>query len=197
MIKIPEEHYNAVKKGQNEEPYIREFADAIVNGIPLPQEHGDLKDIDKIISDGINKGFCDWYDEMAEEVAERALDEFLYMDKSLREWIKIIASEDAISRQAVLNGIDTYINKAQSIGTQDDFYSFAELVVKELPPVTPQPKIGHWISHKEHCENLGVMPSGLGAYKWCSNCDCGIDVREWHKNNYNYCPNCGIRMKEV
>ena len=69
--------------------------------------------------------------------------------------------------------------------------------IKQLPSVTLQPRKGKWISHKEHCENLGVMPSGLGAYKWCSNCDCGIDVREWHRNNYNYCPNCGAYMREV
>lgn len=62
--------------------------------------------------------------------------------------------------------------------------------------VTPIRPKGHWISHREHCENLGVMPSGLGAYEWCSNCDCGIDVREWHRNHYNYCPNCGAKMVE-
>ena len=59
-----------------------------------------------------------------------------------------------------------------------------------------KPKTGHWIAHGEHCENLGVLPSGLGAYEWCSECDCGIDVREWHRNNYNYCPNCGAKMAE-
>ena len=70
--------------------------------------------------------------------------------------------------------------------------------VEKMPSVTPQePKKGHWIGHREHCENLGVMPSGLGAYEWCSNCDCGIDVREWHRNHYNYCPNCGADMREV
>ena len=37
VIKIPEEHYNAVKNGQNGEPYNREFVDAIVNGTPLPK----------------------------------------------------------------------------------------------------------------------------------------------------------------
>lgn len=58
-------------------------------------------------------------------------------------------------------------------------------------------KTGHWISHREHCENLGVTPSGLGAYEWCSNCDCGIDIMEWHRNHYNYCPNCGAKMQEV
>lgn len=69
--------------------------------------------------------------------------------------------------------------------------SAIEMAIKAL-----EQKEGHWISHREHCENLGVMPSGLGAYEWCSNCDCGIDVREWHRNHYNYCPNCGCRMVE-
>ena len=59
-----------------------------------------------------------------------------------------------------------------------------------------KPKTGYWIGHREHCENLGVLPSGLGAYEWCSNCDCAIDVREWHRNHYNYCPNCGAKMVE-
>lgn len=40
---------------------------------------------------------------------------------------------ELISRQAVLNGIDKYIEKAQSTGTKDDFISFEELVVKALP----------------------------------------------------------------
>ena len=60
-----------------------------------------------------------------------------------------------------------------------------------------EPRKGHWISHGEHCRNLGVMPSGLGAYEWCSNCDCGIDVREWYRSRYNFCPNCGADMREV
>jgi hypothetical protein len=62
-------------------------------------------------------------------------------------------------------------------------------------PLEQEPKTGHWIGHREHCENLGVVPSGLGAYEWCSNCDCGIDVREGHKINYNFCPNCGAKME--
>lgn len=50
--------------------------------------------------------------------------------------------EDCVSRQAVLDGVDRYIYKSQSTGTQDDFYSFAELVVKALPPVTPKQRTG-------------------------------------------------------
>ena len=109
--------------------------------------------------------------------------------------------EDCISRQATVERlckIAEFMNeKRNGLGSP---YVMAALFIQdnkdEFPPVTPQPKIGHWIGHREHCENLGVMPSGLGAYEWCSNCDCGIDVREWHRNNYNYCPNCGCRMVE-
>ena len=68
-----------------------------------------------------------------------------------------------------------------------------EMAIKALEQ---QPKRGHWICHRDHCENLGVIPSGLGVYEWCSNCDCGIDIREWQKNHYNFCPNCGADMRE-
>lgn len=66
--------------------------------------------------------------------------------RQLAEWLKELKAykkqepcTDAVSRQAVLDGIDTYINKAQSTGTIDNFISFAELVVKALPSVNPQP----------------------------------------------------------
>lgn len=36
----------------------------IANGIPLPKGHGDLIDRQSLIDNGIEKGFCDWYNEM-------------------------------------------------------------------------------------------------------------------------------------
>ena len=104
--------------------------------------------------------------------------------------------EDAISRQAVLNILDDVVKDYIKENDFDKAQGVAWIKVQKLPSVTPQPKTGHWIGHREHCENLGVIPSGLGAYEWCSECDCGIDVREWHKNHYNYCPNCGAKMFE-
>jgi len=69
--------------------------------------------------------------------------------------------------------------------------------INELSSVTPQERKGHWINHREHCEKLGVIPSGLGSYKWCSNCDYGIDVIEFHREHYNFCPKCGSDNREV
>ena len=90
---------------------------------------------------------------------------------------------DLISRQTVLDGIDTYIYKAQSTGTQDDFYSFAELVVKQLPSVNPQePKTGHWIK---------ISPAKI--YE-CSECGRNVMTRDiWA---YEFCHGCGAKMVE-
>lgn len=115
------------------------------------------------------------YEEMSKEVAERALDEFLYMGKSLQEWMQIIASEDAISRQAVLD-----IAKSSKSNWIDNSVLFKR--VNELPPVTPQPKIGHWQLKIDNTNHL----------VWeCDNCK-GLQA-----NITNYCPDCGIKMEEV
>jgi hypothetical protein len=102
---------------------------------------------------------------------------------------------DCISRKALLNATVKKNSIWNHITNSDG--DNLEAIVSKLPSVTPIRPKGHWISHGKHCENLGVIPSGLGAYEWCSNCDCGIDVREWHRNHYNYCPNCGSDNREV
>lgn len=60
IIDIPNVLYERAKKP----PTLGIYEEIIAKGIPLPKGHGRLKDIDKIISDGRSKGFCDWYDEM-------------------------------------------------------------------------------------------------------------------------------------
>lgn len=57
-------------------------------------------------------------------------------------------------------------------------------------------KTGHWLTHKEYCDKNNLLPSGLGSYFWCSECDCGIDSKVFYMVNYNYCPNCGAKMVE-
>lgn len=128
--------------------------------------------------------------------------------EAVRVAIKVLEQEpceDCISRQSLkhklqehhdffVNAYGGFSNLPQNDKSRvDEITNCIAMVVNE-PCIQPKSKTGHWIGHREHCENLGVMPSGLGAYEWCSNCDCGIDVREWHRNNYNFCPNCGVKM---
>jgi len=77
VIDIPEDVYtklfdNGIQDNEIAVDDVCRVARAIRLGIPLPKGHGALKDTDKIISDGISKGFCDWYDEIkyAETIIE-------------------------------------------------------------------------------------------------------------------------------
>lgn len=67
--------------------------------------------------------------------------------------------------------------------------------VINAPAVEPERPTGHWIIHSEHCKSLGVQPSGLGEYYWCSQCNCGIDSKAFHMIEYNFCPHCGAKME--
>lgn len=58
-------------------------------------------------------------------------------------------------------------------------------------------KTGHWISQSEYCKMNNLIPSGLGSYFWCSECNCGIDYKYFHLAKYKYCPKCGAKMQEV
>lgn len=64
VIKIPEGLKSDFESEQWTALSCMEMKDALEKATPLPKGHGKLKDIDKIINDGISKGFCDWYDEM-------------------------------------------------------------------------------------------------------------------------------------
>ena len=113
---------------------------------------------------------------------------------------------DAISRLAVLDGIDKYIYKAQSTGTQDNFYSFAELVVKELPSVNPQSKaeqFAEWVAREIFDENWEYNKDAFAEIACRKLAKLGIvrakgdewELVESHKSAYNKCPICANRNK--
>lgn len=63
VIKISEEDYFLINRNN----FCRnkwKVYDAIKNGTPLPKGHGDLIDRQALIDNGIEKGFCNWYDEI-------------------------------------------------------------------------------------------------------------------------------------
>lgn len=125
------------------------------------------------------------YEDMSKKVAEKALDEFLYDDKSIREWMQIIASEDAISRQEVLEQMNCWIGSGEYRYTNATDYFRTR--INSLSPVAPKQKIGHWIKKEIHDDSI------VNVRNICSN--CGITNASVYKN---YCPNCGQpKMQEV
>lgn len=79
------------------------------------------------------------YEEMSKNVAEKALDEFLYDGKSIREWMQIIASEDVISRQEALKYFEGWKNQIKYYHPYaknfDIPYEEAIQRIKDVPPV--------------------------------------------------------------
>lgn len=125
------------------------------------------------------------YEEMSKKVAEKALDEFLYNGKSIREWIQIIASEDAISRQVVVDYLCTHCpDDAECFKDCDNIKN-----IKSLPPVTQQPKMGYWIAEIKSDSRGNMWPTNPK----CS--ECGGEL-EYSNTVYSYkfCPYCGTKM---
>ena len=84
--------------------------------------------------------------------------------------------DDLISRQAVRHILNHEVKIPINV-----WKKLFELV-DNLPSVQPEQKTGHWIKK---------MVRGSEEL-YCSNCGNGIDVIY----EYNYCPNCGIKMVE-
>lgn len=89
--------------------------------------------------------------------------------------------EDAISRQAVIDGINRYFHDEyyQRTSIQDCRDCFIEDVIKKLPPVNPQPKTGKWME----------TDSADPYWYMCSECHRRLFEQE------AYCPSCGAKMK--
>ena len=104
--------------------------------------------------------------------------DYVLTDEDANEIIKALEQEpceDAISRADMLDAIGH--------GTT---YTSEELqrVVKNLLPVTPQPKTGHWITCDPICPYCGE-----DKFK-------DLDADIWSDWRPNYCPNCGAKMVE-
>lgn len=80
--------------------------------------------------------------------------------------------EDAISKKGSTSLANYDLNMGQVVDG-----------VHALPPVTPQPKVGHWIENAPEYQNID--PPYI-----CS--ECG----NLHLRKTNYCDQCGCRMVE-
>jgi hypothetical protein len=86
--------------------------------------------------------------------------------------------EDCISRQAVLAIAG---DSCLDLDSYEDTKDFCD-EINELPPVTPQPKTGHWIEEFNDLE---------GEVRFtCSSCG------KYQLFGTDYCYNCGTKMVE-
>jgi hypothetical protein len=90
--------------------------------------------------------------------------------------------EDVISRQAVEDAIADMVVNGESLG-----YAVASDILSDLPPVTPQPKMGRWIE----------VTNGRGGHE----CDLCYEYAPSYQSGdeylSQYCPKCGAKMQEV
>ena len=107
---------------------------------------------------------------------------------------------DAISRQAA---IDILRDKWHKLPDANDAMQESIDDIKLLPPVTPQPKIGHWIEDaKTYYEELNKRGLGVDEYTpyfvddiACSECLAKYSVMDNETQFFKHCPNCGARME--
>lgn len=93
--------------------------------------------------------------------------------------------DDTISRQATLS-MQYRIDDSATLSTRD-VVNVED--IEDLPPVTPQPKTGHWIKHD--------TPNNKYYYD-CSRCGCVAPCTEFADSFLwklsNFCPDCGAKM---
>ena len=133
--------------------------------------------------------------EEAREILQEQIDKYGKVSsaegiKALRFAIEALEQEpceDAISRQAVLEQINCWIDGREYEYTNATYYLTKRM--QGLPPVSPKTKIGRWARELIRNEYGGC----IGAKMICSECgqDNGYDKR------MKFCPNCGCKMREV
>ena len=142
---------------------------------PVQYEAGNMGEIIEnleAISKALEQESCeDWCDvpsnEMTLEQARQAVKD---LRKKLAEYLEQQPCPDAISRSDMLDAIGH--------GT---IYTSEELqkIIKGLPSVNPQPKMGWWI-----------FDETLDKHYYCSECkSMGVDY-------WDFCPYCGAKMIE-
>ena len=111
--------------------------------------------------------------------------DYMITDKDADEIIRALEQEpcdDCISRETARRIVDSGRTRQQMID-----------MILAIPPVTPQPKTGHWMLN----DNQGVQAVGYLTYH-CS--ECGREIcSKYHGKislleNYPYC-NCGAKME--
>lgn len=123
-------------------------------------------------------------------------------DKKARKITKLEPCDGCISRQGVLDVISE-LNAISFYEAQEDskecYYEIRN-AIKQLPSVTPQPKMGRWIYEKRErltnkTDEGEVYETDYSDY-WCKCSKCGGDFG-YRKMKDAFCKYCGCKMQEV
>ena len=136
---------------------------------------------------------CDDYNEAEREIMRAARSMLLGLPSVTPNQKQERITDDAISRQAVLDAIGR-VGICKCSTNEIEAVSECTRAVKALPPVTAEPKTGHWI--------YGEDTPGTGRDGWfCNQCghfefwDYRLDMKSAKLNLPNPCPNCGAKME--
>lgn len=117
--------------------------------------------------------------------------EFEHLEWLLKNHYKKESCDDAISKQVVLDIVDGYSVSQSNVEdvTQD---IISDIMV--LPPVTPQPKTGHWVG--EDGKPIHLKDGMTTKSAWCSECGKWLTASDEYSCFGNFCPSCGAKMSE-
>ena len=107
-------------------------------------------------------------------------EEAVYVDRNdVLELLEQESCEDCVSRAELKKWLDMNF----SFGGASRKFELFDRLDKELPPVTPKQKTGHW----------RIVP--YEETMFCSECNCRLNDEQTYLP-LNYCPNCGAKMVE-
>lgn len=122
------------------------------------------------------KRFKSW---CQEHIGNNASDEDCHMFNNIMALLEQEPCDDCVSRQAVLDLMQI------KIGGKELYKA-----IYELPPVTPQPKTGYWISWYEIIEEEW----GTEHNPHCKCSECSTEVDPHTSKFINHCPVCGAKI---
>lgn len=102
---------------------------------------------------------------------------------------------DCISREEVLAKIDEerkHLLTLKMDGAEHIVVHHARRIIEDMPPVTPQLKVGKWLEKEINSDK--VIEEWQSAR--CSKCNLyHTTPYMYYFSHYDYCPHCGCRMK--
>ena len=146
---------------------------------------------------------CDDYNEAEREIMRAARSMLLGLPSVTPNQKQERITDDAISRQAVLDAIGR-VGICKCSTNEIEAVSECTRAVKALPPVTAEPKTGHWIETAEdYYKAINEYGGGVNEDTpyftddcACSVCLARFSVIDNETERFDYCPNCGAQMVE-